>query len=415
MKRIEILNSSDLMRKTIYLLITLLVVVPPAAAQTCHDAAKAAAPLLEDARVRIESSEPNEALALIHAAQTLLSACGGDSEAETPTAQGQSNETTALDSSGSTSTVALSPTMTSAVVTPPEVDLEQSIAFIAFANTSVDSGPIDLYSDQVTVPVVANLAFGEATGLVPFNGGPRTFIVRPAGSGADGDVLYSVAWDYPANSSWILTAAGLLDKLSFITEPVSIVRNEYNGRTRVRVVNLVPELRVWVHSENGAEFGNGLGWIGIKDTMTDAGSYILQVNTDSESLMESVSFEFDEETTHTFYVIGHPDSDYPVRLLPIITPQEITRVRFVSSRDDAVDIHYRPTNNRIVEGLARDETGAWIPLASGAVTFIAYAPGTGPTGRELASLSLQLRPGRDMTITLSAQEIAVIDVTLSSP
>jgi hypothetical protein len=228
-------------------------------------------------------------------------------------------------------------------------------------------------------------------------------------------VLYTVEWDYLANSSWIVTAAGLLDEFSFIVEPLSIVRNDFNGRARVRVVNLVPELRVRVRSEEGVEFGDGLGWIGIKDTMVDAGLYTLRVNTDGEALMEPVSFELDAEMTYTFYVIGRPGSDHPVRLLPIIAPQDMTRVRFVSRRSDGVDIHYRPANDRIVERIAGDETSEWIPLASGAVTFIAYEPGTGPTGRELAALPLQLRPGRDMTITLDGQGFEVNEVALTPP
>jgi hypothetical protein len=139
------------------------------------------------------------------------------------------------------------------------------------------------------------------------------------------------------------------------------------------------------------------------------------VNADGDALMEPVSFDFDKETTYTFYVIGHPDSNYPVRLLPIIVPQEMTRVRFVSQRGDAVDIHYRPANDRIIERISEGQTSEWIPLASGAVTFIAYEPGTGPRGRELGALPLQMRPGRDMTIHLNGQGFEVMEVTLTPP
>jgi hypothetical protein len=404
------------MRKFIGLLLILLVAAPPAAAQSCQAAALAAVPLLEDAKVRIEIGETNEALVLIQAAQTLLDACETDSGEAVPVVHTQTDEPAeAAEVVDSAAEVADSPAVTNAVVNAPEVDLEKSITFIAFAHTSIDSGPIDVYTGQSNTLIVANLAFGEATGLIPFNGGPRRFVARPAGSGTDGDVLYRVEWDYLANSSWIVTAAGLLDELSFIVEPVSIVRSDFNGRARVRVVNLVPKRRVTVRSVDDVEFGNSLGWIGIKDTMVDAGSYTLEISADGKALMEPVSVELAEKITHTFYIIGHPDSDYPVQVLPIIVPQDMTRVRFVSSRSDEVDIHYRPTNDRIVESIAGDETSDWILLASGAATFIAYAPDTGPRGRELAALPLQLRPGRDMTITLDGQGFDMAEVTLTPP
>lgn len=399
------------MRKLISLLIIFLAVTSPAAAQQrCRDAAHAAAPLLEDAKVNIELGETNKAVILIQAAQVLLESCEvEDSSEATPMPSGETVEV-----SVDTGQVSADPVMTSAVIHPPNVNLEQSITFIAFAHTSIDSGPIDLYTGQSSDPVVANLAFGEATGLIPFNGGPRRFIARPAGSGAGGEALYTVEWNYLANSSWILTTAGLLEEYSFIVEPVSIVRNDFNGRARVRIVNLVPERRVTVRGENGTEFGNGLGWIGIKDTMVDAGFYTLAVHADGKALMEPVSIELDKETTHTFYVIGHPDSDHAVRLLPIIARQDMTRVRFVSERSDVVDIHYRPGNDRLVESIAGGAASDWISLSSGAVTFIAYEPGTGPRGRELGALPLQLRPGRDMTIRLNGRGFEVSEVTLTA-
>lgn len=406
------------MRTILCLLIVLVLVVSPVAAQNCPDAARAAIPLLENAKVRIENSETNEALVLIQAAQTLLSACEGaaaemvTAAAETP---GETPAPEIVQVLESETVAAEPPAVTNALVNAPDVNLEQSVAFIAFAHTSVDSGPIDLYMGRATTPIVANLHFGEIVGPIAINGGPRRFIARPAGSGPDGSVLYSVQWDYLANSTWILTAAGLLDELSFIVEPVSVVRNNYGGRTRVRVVNFVPARRVTVRSDSGIEFGGGLGWVGIKDTMVDPGSYTLQASADGEPLMEPVTLELDRDTTYTFYIIGRPGGEPAPRMLPIITPQDMTRVRFVSGRGDAVDIHYRPANARIVEGIAEGETSGWIALASGAVTFIAYAPGTGPTGRELAALPLQLRPGRDMTIAVNAQGLRVAEVVLSSP
>lgn len=360
------------------------------------------------------------AVALISAAQVLLAACDTEPTGEPETAIAQQvdaapAEAISESSDASTSEAAANeqPAPASVTINAPEVDLQKSVAFIAFAHTSIDSGPIDIYSGSSGTPVIANLAFGETTSLIPFNGGPRTFTARPAGSGPDGELLYTVRWDYLANSSWIVTAAGLLDKFAFIVEPISIVRNNYNGRARVRVVNLVQDWRLTVRGDNGTEFGSGLGWVGIKDTMVNAGSYTLQVSASGETLNDPTPFEFTAETTHTLYIIGQPNSTHPVRLLPLVTPQDTTVVRFVSRRDDAVDIHYRPTNERLVADISSGETSEPVSLASGAVTFIAYAPGTGPTGRELAALPMQLRPGREITVTLNNRGMEVTEVVLA--
>jgi hypothetical protein len=84
------------------------------------------------------------------------------------------------------------------------------------------------------------------------------------------------------------------------------------------------------------------------------------------------------------------------------SPQDQTRVRFVNQRADAVDLHIRPGNARIIENLQPGASTDYIGLPSGAATFVAYAPGEGPRGQEKAALAEQLRPGRDLTVTLGA-------------
>jgi hypothetical protein len=391
----------------ILMLVILLLFAPVTAAQSCRDNATAANALLESAKTLILADDSDTAITLINSAQALLDTCDkGEGEGEdVPTLQ-----TTAAPE---TETPDSDLVAGGFLVQAPEVNQDEGIVFIGFAHTSVDAGSIDLYLDNNEIPVISQLAYGEATPLIPFNAGSRRFNARPAGSGLAGEVLYSMAWDYAGNSSWIVTAAGFLNELAFIVEPISIVRNNYDGAARVRVVNLVRDLRLSVSDASGAVFGNGLGWIGIKDTMTAPGVYTLNITAaDGQNLGEPVTFDLLAETTYTLYLIGQPDRDYPIQILAVVAPQDVTRVRFVNSRQEPVDIHYRPGNDRLVESIAVDETSPYVVLASGAVTFVAYAPGTGPTGQELLALSLQLRPGRDMTITVKKNNMVVTEVTL---
>jgi hypothetical protein len=82
------------------------------------------------------------------------------------------------------------------------------------------------------------------------------------------------------------------------------------------------------------------------------------------------------------------------------TPQDQTRVRFVNNRPDTVELYMRPGDALVIADLAPDATTDWIVVPSVATTFVAYLPGTGPTGQEQSALSTQLRPGRDLTIVL---------------
>jgi hypothetical protein len=76
-----------------------------------------------------------------------------------------------------------------------------------------------------------------------------------------------------------------------------------------------------------------------------------------------------------------------------------------------VDIHYRPGEERLIENFAAGETSDWVTLEAGAVTFLAYAPGTGPTGTELAGVAIQLRPGYDVTVSVNDTEMVVTEET----
>jgi len=379
-------NLSTFKRQIICLLTILIltVIVTPALAQTCDVAVQDANAKLDEAKSSLEAGDSENATTLINEAQSLLTGCGTASPDATPMP-------------------------INATVNAPDIDPEAAITFVAFAHTSPDVGPIDLYTNDIDEPIITNIAFGEATELIPFEAGVRTFTARPAGSDSGSEALATSEKDYAANSSWIFTAAGLNEQVSFLIEPMSVVRNEYNDQARVRVVNFVPDTSIDVVDANGTDFGTGLGWIGMQDIMVDDGSYTLQVNANGTPLLEPATFDVAANNTYTLFVIGQPGSESPVQILPIVIPQETGRVRFISTRADTVDIHYRPGDERLIQNLEAGATSDWITLEAGAVTFLAYAPGTGPTGTELAGVAMQLRPGYDVTVSVNDTEMVVTE------
>ena len=409
--------------RTILILSLLFLLTIPVQAQedTCESAAVESAAVLDVAKEALEDGNIDMAKTMINAAQALLIGCDAGDVVEQPPAD--TSETVTTDNPDTSEAKSEAPEIPantatanhSATITPREINTAQSIAFIRFAHTGIDSGPLDIYYGNDTTPIVAGILYGESTEFLPFNAGDRTFRARRSGSGPDGEVLYRMTWNYLANSSWIVTAAGVTETFAFIVEPISVIRNQYNGKSRVRVVNWVSGApRLSVTSQSGVNFADRIGWVGVQDKLVDAGEYTLQISTAAgENLGEPMTFTFEAEVTHTLYIVGGKDGEPSVRLMPIVSPQDTTRVRFISTRSDTVDIHYRPTNDRIVQSISGDETSDYITLPSGAVTFIAYEPGTGPTGRELASLPLQLRPGRDVDIVLTANTMSVENVILT--
>jgi len=149
-------------------------------------------------------------------------------------------------------------------------------------------------------------------------------------------------------------------------------------------------------------FAEGLGWAGIQDVEVEPGTYQLQVTDGADAdFTEPVSFDFEADTVYVVFLTGSTTMGPALDYLVIEMPQDETRVQFINERSDTVDIHLRPGGDLLVNGLEAGATSEWISIPSTAATFIAYAPGTGTTGQELASLASQLRPARDVTVVFS--------------
>lgn len=291
------------------------------------------------------------------------------------------------------------------VVTAPDVAAVDSLAFVIFAHTSVDSGAVDFYIQALgDEPVVANLAFGESTEVVNLPAGTHTITVRAAGSAADSDPLTTFTWDFTGNSTWIVSAVGLMETVSFLAEPVTVIRTPLNGLARVRIANWVSDIEMLnVESDSDTVFAEGLGWAGIQDVEIEPGTYQLQVTGGADTdFTEPVSFDFEADTVYVLFLTGSTSMGPAVDYLVIEVPQDETRVQFINERSDTVDIHMRPGDELVAGGLEAGATSEWFSIPSTAATFIAYAPGTGSTGQELASLASQLRPARDVTVVFRA-------------
>jgi hypothetical protein len=299
------------------------------------------------------------------------------------------------------------------VLIAPPVDIDNAIAFVRFAHTSIDAGSIDLYWERDTEPIVAGLDFGEVTELIPIPAGNWLITARRTGEGVAGEELYQMRWNYSANSSWVITAAGIVETFAFVVEPISIIRNDYNHRARVRIVNVAAGApRSTVHTQEGQVLGDGLGWFGLRDNMLEPGTYTLTAETNTGSTLPApLEYTFDANNTYTLLVMAGLHGA-PLEMVMFATPQEISRVRFINNRIDVIDLHYRPGNELLIGNFDPQTETDWYEFPSGAITFVAVAPGAGARGREIAALPWQLRPDRDITIEINQNGMLVTDVVL---
>ena len=408
-------------------LIFSMLLIPATAQEDCDTAAANATLILDSALTLLEAGNVDGAKTLVTTARNSLATCiaGEPAIPPAPPQAEQPTQTTQDTSAAPEATAApqTTPTTSSSATTTassgdyalnqPVLDLNSGIAFVRFAHTSVDVGTIDIYRGRDAEPIVAGLDYGEVTELIPIPAGGWLMTARPAGSGTGGTQLYQVNWNYLSNSSWVITAAGIQNEFAFIVEPVSILRNNYDNKARVRIVNVVAGApRTTVLTMDNVVLGDGLGWFGVRDTLLEPGDYILDANaTNGSFLVTPQQFTFEANITYTLLVMGGLNGA-PLQFLTFETPQEISRVRFINSRIDVVDIHYRPGNQLLISTFDPQTETDWYEFPSGAVTFVAVAPGAGANGREIAALPWQLRPDRDVTIELTQNGMRVIETVL---
>jgi hypothetical protein len=304
-----------------------------------------------------------------------------------------------------------------AINAPTDLDPAGSLAFVRFAHTAADVGPVDIYvAETPDAPVVANLAFGEVTEevILPSSAG---LVARLAGSDAASEPTTQLDFELGGNSSWIVAVVGLNSNASVLLEPISVLRSDYNDMSRVRVMNLVASDDTYsVTSDSDIDFGTELGFNGMADNDLEPGSYTLGLTgADGSAIGESQSYTFDANTTNTLLIVGGADGSQPIRVIPVTSPRDVNRVQFVNNGTEPVDIFIRPGDTAVVSGLEAGATSEWVEVPSGATTFITFAPGTGPTGQELAALPIQLDPSRDVVVTFGPDSQGELtSVTLSS-
>lgn len=378
----------------------------------CTVLAQSAYEQLNDARAAIDVGNTDRAVTIINSAQETLVGCDIDIQNGSESSEVTSGESLATPLSEEKidqESQDIDTSATSYTIHPADVDDSKSITFLRFANLSPDVGTLDYYFAGQDNPIVTTLAFGDVTELTVLNAGNLGVIARPSGSGVDGEQVGRLDWNFQGNSSWMVAAIGLQSEFAFFIEPISIIRNNYDDQARVRVMNFITSKeRATVTTDSNIQLANGIGWVGNADSMVAPDLYNLTLTLDDGTVFENIiTSEFSINKTYFVLLIGMNTEQQPIKAIMIEDRENTTRVKFVSQRSNAIDVFAMPQATELVNEMQPDAETEWIELPSGAITFILFEPDTGPTGQEIAGISRQLRPGRDVTILINDNGLAI--------
>ncbi len=357
----------------------------------CINAASASRTKLGEVQAALAAGDTTGALALIAEIDNLLlSGCG---------------DTTAL--AGESGAVVNAPNVTGGIV-----------AFVRFTHTAIDIEAIDIYMEsQGTMPVITGLKYGAYTDFVTIPAEAQSFVARIAGAAPDTPPLYRISANFTGNTSWIIYSAGVQSEQAFVLKTTSVIRSEYQNKTRLRIINLVRSPEPLGINTLGGVLSGVLDYDVSSDMMVEPGDYTVRaVNRAQAPVSADITLTLQANTTNTLLIVGSDDNTPAVQLLNITSPQEVGRVAFTSQRNEAVSIYYRPANIQLMGLLpanASVNSDAYITIPAGAVTFVAYAAGQGPGASELGSLPMLLRPGRDLLIQVTNEGMEVIQETLT--
>jgi hypothetical protein len=285
-----------------------------------------------------------------------------------------------------------------------------NFGFIRFIHAAIDVAPLDIYTgDTGQTLLVSNLAYGQATDFMALPSTTQGFVARAAGTGVDGDMLFKLNRRVKANQSEIIAAAGLGSQRAFVLEPLVLVRDATRGKARIRVFNLVwggPYLTV--KDSRGMTLGQDLQYLSSAgDTDVDPGTYDFEIRSGGGAIVTTeTNVTLEADKIYALMILGGMDGTPPIHFVILVADQETTRVRIVNKSNATADVYIKGDDRPFVAGLAPDASTDLIPVPSGATTFILRVAGSAPNSTEIAFVAPQLRPGRDVTISINGAGVA---------
>jgi hypothetical protein len=285
----------------------------------------------------------------------------------------------------------------------------ENFGFVRFIHTAIDVPPLDIYVEDGSL-LISDLSYGEATEFMSMSTNVQGFVARAAGAGASSEVLARLNRRVKANQSEIITAAGLNSRRAFVLEPLVLVRNATRGKARVRVFNTVwggPYLTV--KDSQGITYGQDLQYLSSSpDSDVEPGTYSFEIQQSGsgKAVASENDVQLEADRIYSLMILGGMDGSPPVRFAILTSDQETTRVRIANNSSAPADVYIKGSSTPLASAIPPGTMTEYSTVPSGATTFILRAAGSAANSQELAFVASQLRPGRDVTITIDGSGVA---------
>ena len=278
------------------------------------------------------------------------------------------------------------------------------VSLVWFAHVGTDAPSVDIYfGDTATTPIVSDLSFGDVTPMFAVLANKRGFVMREAGSAPDSVPIFTANWALTPNQSYLILATGLVYKRSFVLQPITLVRNNMQGKSRLRIINVIsdsPPLRML--DTTGASLGTNLYYLRTVDLNHALGSSDLILQNRLGEVITTETVDFKADMLYVALITGDAIDTFPIDLQVLEIPQETTRVRVVNHADANLNVLLKRNAKQVpfATNLAPDAQTDFTDVPSGAASFLVKSAAEGADNRELAAALTQLRPSRDVTLTI---------------
>jgi hypothetical protein len=289
---------------------------------------------------------------------------------------------------------------------------QHDVGFVRFAHVAIDVPAIDIYQIDGLQPLVSKLEYGKFTDFIALPTTSRGYIARTAGSETSTDPLFRLQWGVTANKSELVLAAGSNAQKSFLLEPITLLRSNTQGKARVRVVNAAWGGTPLTLKTNQDVLAQSLAYAAVADADIKPDTYDFDISTDAgQSVGSEKQVMLEADKVYTMVITGSSQGQPPIQLMTVVSDQETTRVKFINQNGAPADIYLKGSDKALATGLGTNATSEFITIPSGAATFIIRNVGSAATERELGALMTQLRPGRDVIISLVGGNPPKLEIT----
>ncbi len=256
-------------------------------------------------------------------------------------------------------------------------------ALVRFVNASSDASAFDVYLNDSTFPIVANLDFGQYSVFTEIAAGTYDIVLRKAKSNASSDPIFSkTGVDITTGQSTTLVAMGLLKETgdsAFDLKSLPEDRDIPSGQARLAVVHAVPGGPNLDVTNDGKAIITDLKYLQFDKIDLDPGKPTLAIaeTGKTQSLLDLTGADLSADTLYTLLVIGTPQKiDYLV--LESSNNSGFLRVVHASPDAPAIDVYVDETTNSLLQGLSYKDVTNYIEIGTGTYTITVREAGADP-------------------------------------